>query len=138
MMDSRVNSTRVVGEAIAQAARPPPVWLQASTATIYAHRYEPPNDEATGTLGGAEPGRAGHVAVQHRRGDGVGARARRRVHAADAQGALRSAMTMSPDRGGVFDVLLGARAPRPRRHVGRRPAVRLVVSRRTSPAPSAG
>lgn len=31
------------------------VWLQASTATIYAHRYDAPNDEATGILGGGEP-----------------------------------------------------------------------------------
>ncbi|HMJ07810.1 MAG TPA: NAD-dependent epimerase/dehydratase family protein, partial [Pyrinomonadaceae bacterium] len=31
MMDSRVRSTRVVGDAIAAAAHPPKVWLQAST-----------------------------------------------------------------------------------------------------------
>src|SRR5207245_3481888 len=55
-LESRVNSTRVVGEAIAGAARPPRVWLQMSTATIYAHRYDAPNDEATGILG--EIGRA--------------------------------------------------------------------------------
>src|SRR6058998_432588 len=54
--DSRVNSTRVVGEAIAGAARPPRLWLQMSTATIYAHRYDAPNDETTGVIGGAEPG----------------------------------------------------------------------------------
>lgn len=41
--ESRVNSTRAVGEAIARAGRPPRVWLQASTATIYAHRYDAPN-----------------------------------------------------------------------------------------------
>ncbi len=47
IVDSRVDSTRVVGEAIARARRPPKVWLQMSTATIYAHRYDAPNDEAT-------------------------------------------------------------------------------------------
>jgi NAD dependent epimerase/dehydratase family enzyme len=52
--ESRVASTRVVGEAIASTQRPPPVWLQASTATIYAHRYDAPNDEASGILGGSE------------------------------------------------------------------------------------
>ena len=36
ILESRVRSTRVVGEAIARAAHPPRVWLQASTATIYA------------------------------------------------------------------------------------------------------
>src|SRR5207249_9911927 len=46
--ESRIRSTRAVGQAIARAARPPGVWLQASTATIYAHRYNAPNDEATG------------------------------------------------------------------------------------------
>ncbi len=55
MMDSRVESTRAVGEAIARAKRPPRVWLQMSTATIYAHRFDAPNDEKTGLLGGAEP-----------------------------------------------------------------------------------
>src|SRR3569832_67911 len=33
--ESRVKSTRAVGQAIAEAVRPPRVWLQASTATIY-------------------------------------------------------------------------------------------------------
>ncbi len=55
MMDSRVDSTRVVGEAIASSANPPKVWLQASTATIYAHRFDAPNDDVTGILGGSEP-----------------------------------------------------------------------------------
>jgi NAD dependent epimerase/dehydratase family enzyme len=54
-MDSRVESTRVVGEAIGAAARPPRGCLQASTATIYAHRLDAGNDERTGILGGHEP-----------------------------------------------------------------------------------
>src|SRR5688500_15523360 len=45
MMRSRVDSARVVGEAIAKAADPPKVWLQMSTATIYSHRFDAPNDE---------------------------------------------------------------------------------------------
>jgi hypothetical protein len=81
--------------------------LQAGTATIYAHRYDAPNDEETGHLGGSELGmpdtwrfsidvanaweRACHEAVVPRT---------RKV-------ILRSAMVMSPDPGGVFDVLLG-------------------------------
>src|SRR4030095_16017671 len=54
ILRSRVASTRTVGRAIARASRPPRTWLQASTATIYAHRYDAPNDESTGILGGAE------------------------------------------------------------------------------------
>src|SRR5437879_4321329 len=53
--DSRVQSTRLIGEAIAQSAQPPRVWMQASTATIYAHRFDAPNDEESGILGGDEP-----------------------------------------------------------------------------------
>jgi uncharacterized protein (TIGR01777 family) len=54
ILDSRVLSTRAVGEAIATARKPPKVWLQASTATIYSHRYDAPNDELTGEIGGRE------------------------------------------------------------------------------------
>src|SRR6185312_3682231 len=55
IMESRVNSTVAVGQAIAAAKHPPRVWLQASTATIYSHRYDAPNDEETGIIGGSEP-----------------------------------------------------------------------------------
>jgi hypothetical protein len=41
IMDSRVDSTRVIGEAIAKCKTPPPVWLNASTATIYKHNSGP-------------------------------------------------------------------------------------------------
>src|SRR5688572_22789187 len=55
ILDSRVDSVRVIGQAIAQAPARQRTWLQASTATIYAHRYDAPNDEATGFIGGTEP-----------------------------------------------------------------------------------
>jgi uncharacterized protein (TIGR01777 family) len=55
ILHSRVDTAREVRDAIGAAARPPRLWLQASTATIYAHRYDAPNDEATGTIGGNEP-----------------------------------------------------------------------------------
>ena len=42
---SRVDSTRVLGEAIARCAKPPQVWLNASSATIYKHTYTTPMDE---------------------------------------------------------------------------------------------
>jgi uncharacterized protein (TIGR01777 family) len=51
MLDSRVNSTRVLGEAIARCATPPRVWLNSSTATIYKHTFGPAWDE-TGDIGG--------------------------------------------------------------------------------------
>ncbi|MGW1051425.1 TIGR01777 family oxidoreductase [Streptomyces sp. NPDC002521] len=107
MMDSRVDSARVVGEAISAAARPPRVWLQMSTATIYAHRFDAANDEATGVIGGSEAGVPDYwsysvdIAKNWERAQAEASTpATRKV-------ALRSAMVMSPDRGGVFDVLLG-------------------------------
>jgi len=39
MMNSRVLSTRVLGQAVAGCATPPAVWLNFSTATIYKHTY---------------------------------------------------------------------------------------------------
>src|SRR5262245_18732215 len=48
ILQSRVLSTRAVGQAIARSNRQPRVWLQASTATIYALRYDGPNDEHSG------------------------------------------------------------------------------------------
>jgi uncharacterized protein len=107
MMSSRVDSARVVGQAIASAAHPPRVWLQMSTATIYVHRYDAPNDEATGTIGGSEPGVPDYWAFSVE----IAKNWERAQSDADTPGtrkvALRSAMVMSPDRGGVFDVLLG-------------------------------
>jgi uncharacterized protein len=50
---SRVDSTRVLGEAIARCAKPPRVWLNASSATIYKHTFATPLDEAGET--GATP-----------------------------------------------------------------------------------
>ena len=105
MMESRLRSTTVIGRAIARAKKPPRLWLQASTATIYAHRFDAPNDEIDGILGGDEPDAppkwTASIAI-----------ARAWEEAAEAiptpgtrKVLLRSAMTMSPDRGSVFAVL---------------------------------
>jgi len=107
IVDSRVNATRVIGEAIARAKAPPRVWLQSSTATIYAHRYDAPNDDVTGIIGGAEVG----VPETWRFSIEVAKAWEEAAIKAKSPGTrqvlLRSAMTMSPDRGGVFDVLMG-------------------------------
>ena len=107
MMDSRVESTRVTGLAIAQAKRPPRLWLQMSTATIYAHCFDAPNDEASGVIGGSE---LGVPALWRRSIEIAEAWERAQTEAATPHTRkvlLRSAMVVSPDRGGVFDVLLG-------------------------------
>jgi uncharacterized protein (TIGR01777 family) len=104
--ESRIKSTRILGEAIARASRPPRVWLQSSTATIYAHRYDTPNDEVTGIIGGSELNAPDtwnfsiDVAKSWEQAANESATPNTR------KVLLRSAMVMSPDRGGVFDTLL--------------------------------
>src|SRR4051812_12857582 len=104
MMRSRVDSTRVLGEAIAAADRPPAVWLQMSTATIYAHTLTGPHGE-DGTIGGDEPG----VPAYWRRSIEIALAWERPLAEASVPAtrrvALRTAMVMSPDRGGVFAML---------------------------------
>ena len=107
ILESRVQSTRVLGEAVIAATRPPRAWLQASTATIYSHRYDAPNDERSGVLGGHEP----HSPDTWRFSIDVANAWEHTFVALDLtmtrKVLLRSAMTMSPDRGGIFDVLVG-------------------------------
>jgi Predicted nucleoside-diphosphate sugar epimerase len=105
--DSRIHSTRAVREAIRGAARPPAVWLQASTATIYEHRFDPANDEFTGRIGGTEPKlpdtwRFSYDVATSWEREALGSRglpATRLV-------LMRTAIVMAPDRGGPFDMLL--------------------------------
>lgn len=106
MMRSRVESTRVVGEVIRGCRRPPKLWLQASTATIYAHRFDAPNDEATGILGGDESG----APPKWNASIAIAKAWEKELEDADTPQtrkiALRSAMTMSPDPGSIFDTLV--------------------------------
>ena len=106
ILDSRVQSTEVLHQALRKLVRRPPVWLNASTATIYRHALDRPMDESTGELGGGEQGapdtwnfsikvaKAWEEAFFSEETPGT------------RQVALRSAMTFSPDRNGVFDVFL--------------------------------
>jgi len=106
ILESRVHSTRLVGQAIKTLATPPKVWLNASTATIYRHSIDSPMDEASGEIGGAEPGapETWKFSIE------VAKNWEESFFAVDTpktrKVALRSAMTMSPDRKGVFDALL--------------------------------
>jgi uncharacterized protein (TIGR01777 family) len=108
ILTSRVCSTRAVGTAIAASSRPPRTWLQASTATIYAHCFDAANDERTGILGGEEPNAPStwrfsiEVARAWER-----ALAEARVPSSTRKVALRSAIVMQPEAGGVFAALMG-------------------------------
>jgi len=109
--ESRIRSTRLLGEVIGGLADPPRVWLNASTATIYRHAVDRPMDEASGELGGYES------IGPHRRAPATwnfsiqvakdweaaffGAQTPR-----TRKVALRSAITLSPARGNAFAILL--------------------------------
>jgi hypothetical protein len=105
--NSRIFTTNLVGQAIARSSHPPRLWMNASTATIYRHALDRPMDEFTGELGGNEP----NVPRKWRFSIDVATGWERTLFAADTPRtrriALRSAMIMSPDRGGIFDALLG-------------------------------
>ncbi len=106
IISSRLRSVRAVEAAINSVPNPPKLWFQASTATIYAHSIDRAQDEATGVLGGFErevPETWRFSIDVARSWEGVFEAARvsrtRKV-------LVRSAMTMSPDSGGIFDMLL--------------------------------
>jgi uncharacterized protein (TIGR01777 family) len=102
IMDSRVDSTRVLGSAIALCGRPPRVWLNSSTATIYKHTYDAPNDEATGGIGATPEAKdefSIEVAVAWERAlDAARTPDTRKI-------ALRSAMVLGSGQNSVFPML---------------------------------
>jgi uncharacterized protein (TIGR01777 family) len=92
--DSRLQSTAVIGQAIAACAAPPPVWVNSSSATIYRDADDRPMDEATGELGtgfSVDVCRKWEAAL-----DAAPTPRTRKV-------ALRSAMVFGPGEGGVFE-----------------------------------
>src|SRR5262249_39521454 len=86
--------------------RAPRLWINASTATIYRHALDRAMNEADGELGGNEPGAPDtwNFSIDVARGweetfFSTPTPLTRKL-------AIRSAITLSPDRGGAFDVLL--------------------------------
>jgi uncharacterized protein (TIGR01777 family) len=103
---SRVLPTLLIGRAIKQAKNPPKLWMNASTSTFYRDAYDRPQDELTGDLGGSEAG----VPETWNFSIDVARLWEAAFYASNTPAtrkiALRSSMTMSPDEGGVFSVLL--------------------------------
>ena len=102
MLDSRLNSTRVLGEAIARCTDPPAVWLNSSTATIYKHTFGPPWDES-GEIGGCAEAKdifSVHVATEWERVFNAASTPRTR------KVALRSAMVLGHGKNSVLPNLL--------------------------------
>jgi uncharacterized protein (TIGR01777 family) len=104
ILESRVDSTRVLGEAIARCNTPPPVWLNASTATIYKHTVDRQMDEATGEIG-ATPEAKDAFSIEVARAweetlDKASTPATRKV-------AMRTSMVLAASKGGAYRVLRG-------------------------------
>jgi len=106
IMESRTQTTQLVREAIAEAAHPPALWMNASTATIYRHTFDRAMDEATGELGGSEP----DAPVRWRFSFDVAKSWEEAFFSSLAPRtrkiALRCAIVLSPLRGGTLDILL--------------------------------
>lgn len=51
IFDSRINTTKILGEAILQCKNAPPLWINSSTATIYRHAHDRPMTESAGEIG---------------------------------------------------------------------------------------
>ena len=102
IMDSRVNATRVVGEAISQCKTPPRVWLNSSTATVYTHTFGKPHDESSQEMDSAADAKDAfsvEVAVAWERTlNEAKTPATRKI-------ALRTAMVLGLGRNSVFPVL---------------------------------
>ena len=102
ILESRVDSTRVLGEAVARCNTPPPVWLNASTATIYKHTFDQPNDEATGVIA-ATPEAKDAFSIK------VAQAWEEALYEAQTPAtrkiALRTAIVFAPGKGGIYQVL---------------------------------
>lgn len=91
---SRLDSTRVLGAAIAQTQNPPRLWINSSSATIYRDAYDRPMDEEGGEIGS---GFSVDVCQQWERAFFEAPTPHTR------KVALRSAMVFGKGRGGVME-----------------------------------
>ena len=102
ILHSRVDSTRVLGEAIRACQKPPPIWLNSSTATIYKHSLDRAQDELSGVIGATPEAKDAfsiEVAVAWEKAfDEARTPATRKV-------ALRSAMVLGPGDNSVFPAM---------------------------------
>jgi len=106
ILESRVGTTRLLGNVIRGLANSPRLWMNMSTATIYRHAFDRDMDEANGEIGGNEPDTpaswAFSIAVATNWEETFFASQTPKTRKIG----LRSAMVMSPERDGVFGMLL--------------------------------
>jgi hypothetical protein len=101
IVESRLDSTRAIGQAVGACKTPPPVWLNMSTATIYKHTLGLAWDESgeIGSLPEAKDGFSIEVATAWERTlNEAQTPATRKV-------ATRTAMVLGRDKNSVFPML---------------------------------
>jgi uncharacterized protein (TIGR01777 family) len=102
ILESRVDSTRAIGEAVVKCKTPPRVWLNASTATIYRHTFGPAWDDS-GEIG-ATPDAKDEFSIE------VATAWERTLNEARTPGtrrvAMRAALVLGTARNSVFPMLL--------------------------------
>ena len=101
IITSRVDSTRVLGEAIARARHPPRVWLNSSSATIYLHTFDKTMDENGAQ--GATPAAKDTFSIEVIRAWEQAFDAAQLPHTRKV--ALRTTMVLGHARNSVFPVL---------------------------------
>ncbi|MES2995540.1 MAG: TIGR01777 family oxidoreductase [Verrucomicrobiota bacterium] len=97
IIDSRVESTRAIGDAIAACKTPPACWINSSSATWYRHATDRPQNEWTG-----EPGDGFSVDVVRRWEETFFSAA---VPAVTRKVALRTGIVLANEPGSAFDVM---------------------------------
>ena len=105
--ESRIRSTRLLNEVIASLNHAPRLWVNASTATIYRHALDRAMNETDGELGGNEPGAPDTWNFSIDVAKAWEEAFFSTLMPLTRKVAIRSAMTFSPDRGGVFDAFSG-------------------------------
>ena len=103
--NSRIASTKLLGNVIGALANPPRVWLNASTATIYRHAMDRPMDEKSGELGDRDPNVPGTWNFSTRVARDWETAFFKAATPNTRKIAMRSAIMLSPDSGNAFMVL---------------------------------
>jgi hypothetical protein len=101
MMNSRTESTRVLGEAIATRDRPPPVWLNSSTATIYKHTHGEPHGE-DGAIGATPEAKDAFSVEVAKAWEAAFAEVRTPM---TRKVTLRTAITLGRGEGGAYEIM---------------------------------
>lgn len=106
MMNSRTDSTLIIGQAIAACKNPPKVWLNSSTATIYRHQYDKPNTESEGLYGASKEAKDTYsLEVAHAWEDAFEEAFRVNPLSQTRGLILRTAMVFGKESGGVYEAL---------------------------------